>query len=51
MAAVSGGIESLFEKIESSLQDFAIRLDLREMADVEATIRVLESTLRDEGLG
>jgi hypothetical protein len=40
----------LLEQLELSLKDFAVKLDQADIVNLEATIRVLESTLKLEGL-
>ncbi len=40
----------LLEQVESSLKDFAVKLDQADIVNLEAAIRVLESTLKLEGL-
>ena len=49
--ALMGKIEGdILNSLETSLHDFAIKLDQGEIVNLEATIRVLESTLKLEGL-
>ncbi len=40
----------LLEQVESSLKDFAVKLDQADIVNLETAIRVLESTLKLEGL-
>jgi hypothetical protein len=47
LAKIEGDILS---EIESSLHDFALKLDQGEVVNLEAAIRVLESTLKLEGI-
>lgn len=50
LTAVREQIEKLLNELEHSLDEFAMDLDRGDMAALEAAIRVLENTLKHEGM-